>query len=97
MHIENDKLVGSYVSEVYPENGAVTIILVDGDSTPTREFTRYKYVQTPQLTEIGVAVKDYGCVIIPFNVINMITNNEIDGKDFGVVVNFNGVEYGMSF
>lgn len=96
MHIENDKLVGSYVSEVYPENGAVTIIIVDGDSTPTREFTRYKYVQTPQLTEIGVAVKDYGCVIIPFNVINMITNNEIDGKDFGVVVNFNGAEYGIS-
>ena len=96
MHIENDKLVGSYVSEVYPENGAVTITIVDGDSTPTREYTRYKYVQTPQLTELGIAVKDYGCVIIPFNVINMITNNEIDGKDFGVIVNFNGVEYGIS-
>lgn len=96
MHIENDKLVGSYVSEVYPENGAVTIIIIDGDSTPTREFTRYKYVQTPQLTELGIAVKDYGCVIIPNDVINMITNNEIDGEDFGVIVNFNGVEYGIS-
>lgn len=96
MHIENDKLVGSYVSEVYPENGAITINIVDGDSTPTREFTRYKYVQTPQLTELGIAVKDYGSIIIPISVIDMITNHEIDGEDFGVIVDFNGVKYGIS-
>lgn len=96
MHIENDKLVGSYVSEVIPEHRAITVNIIDGDSTPKREFTQYKYVQTEQLTEIGVAVKPYGSIIIPIGVANAIANDEISGADFGIIVNYNGVNYGIS-
>ena len=32
MHIDNDKLVGTYVSDKYSEKGTVTIVLTDGDS-----------------------------------------------------------------
>lgn len=96
MHIDNGKLVGTYVSEVIPEHRAITINLIDGDSTPKREFTQYKYVQTEQLTEIGVAVKPYGSIIIPIGVANSIANDEISGTDFGIIVNYNGVDYGIS-
>lgn len=95
MHIDNDKLVGTYVSDRYSEKGTVTIVLTDGDSTPTREYTRYKYVQTEQLTAIGVAVKDYGAVLVPETTIELLTNGTLNPADFGVFVKFNDEYYNI--
>lgn len=96
MHIDNDKLVGTYVSDRYSEKGTVTIVLTDGDSTPTREYTRYKYVQTEQLTAIGVAVKDYGAILVPETTIELFTNGTLNSTDFGVFVRFNDEYYSVS-
>lgn len=96
MHIDNDKLVGTYVSDIYSEKGTVTIVLTDGDSTPTREYTRYKYVQTEQLTAIGVAVKDYGVFLVPETVFTLFLNGTLNPSDFGVFVKFNEKYYSIS-
>lgn len=96
MHIDNDKLVGTYVSDRYSEKGTVTIVLTDGDSTPTREYTRYKYVQTEQLTAIGVAVKDYGAVLVPETTLALFENETLNATDFGVFVKFNDEYYSIS-
>lgn len=95
MHIDNDKLVGTYVTDRYSEKGTVTIVLTDGDSTPTREYTRYKYVQTEQLTAIGVAVKDYGAILVPETTIELFTNGTLNPADFGVFVKFNDDYYNI--
>lgn len=96
MHIESDELVGTYVSDRYSEKGTVTIVLSDGDSTPTREYTRYKYVQTEQLTAIGVAVKDYGAILVPETTLVLFTNGTLNAADFGVFVKFNDEYYNVS-
>lgn len=95
MHIDNDKLVGTYVSDRYSEKGTVTIVLTDGDSTPTREYTRYKYVQTEQLTAIGVAVKDYGAILVPETTIALFESGVLNAADFGIFVKFNGEYYNV--
>lgn len=96
MHIDNGKLVGTYVSDKYSEKGTVTIVLTDGDSTPTREYTRYKYVQTEQLTAIGVAVKDYGAVLVPETTIALFESGVLNADDFGIFVKFNGEYYNVA-
>lgn len=96
MHIDNDALVGTYVSDKYSEKGTVTIVLTDGDSTPTKEYTRYKYVQTEQLTAIGVAVKDYGAVLVPETTIELFESGVLNAADFGVFVKFNDDYYSVS-
>ena len=96
MHIDNGALVGTYVSDRYSEKGTVTIVLTDGDSTPTREYTRYKYVQTEQLTAIGVAVKDYGAVLVPEITLALFTNGMLNAAHFGIFVKFNDECYNVS-
>lgn len=96
MHIVTNKLVGGYVSEIAAEGGSTIIVIEDSDTTASRKFQNYRYVQSKGLTEIGVAVHPYGGVIIPDVVKERATAGEIDLSKYHVEVNFNREVYAIA-
>lgn len=96
MHIVTNKLVGGYVSEIAAEGGSTIIVIEDSDTTASRKFQNYRYVQSKGLTEIGVAVHPYGGVIIPDTVKEKATAGEIDLTKYHVEINFNREVYAIA-
>jgi hypothetical protein len=47
---------------------AYVVCIVDHDDTPTLVPQNYKFLQTGDLTEAGVAVHPYGALIVPADV-----------------------------
>ena len=83
MHLEDDVLVGAVCAgnsiNFGIKDGEVTplsfiISIVDADTTPTIEYQNYKFIQSEELTEAGVAVHPWGGIIIPFEAAPNLTN-----------------------
>lgn len=75
------------VTSVIKNEGAtdtITITLAEASDTPSRDFKNYKFVQTEDLTESGVAVHRYGAYIFPKSVFE----TELD-----LVLEYNGTNY----
>lgn len=96
MHIVSNKLVGGYVSEIAAEGGSTIIVIEDSDTTASRKFQNYRYVQSKGLTELGAAVHPYGVVIIPDSVKERATAGEINLTKYHVEVNFNREVYAIT-
>ena len=92
MHIVDNKLVGTIVSDVYSENGSVIIVLTDNDTTPVREMQTYSYIQTKELAEIGIAINPKGVVTIPGYTLEEF-NNGLDPNLYAITVKYNGELY----
>lgn len=92
MHVVDNKLVGTIVSDVYTENGSVIIVLTDGDTTPVREMQTYSYIQTKELAEIGIAINPKGVVTIPVYTLAGF-NGELDSSLYAITVKYNGELY----
>ena len=75
MHINLDsELVGCIVGSISIIDGAgdATFIvgtIIDVDTEPTTEYQNYKFIQTEELTELGIAIHPYGAFIVPYTAI----------------------------
>ena len=95
MYIDESVLCGAYIgsmSVLLDKEGNAThgiITINDADVTPTVAFQNYKFIQTEELTEAGVAVHPYGGFIIPVTALegNRRTATEPNLK---IVVEFDG-------
>lgn len=92
MHVVDNKLVGTIVSDVYTENGSVIIVLTDNDTTPVREMQTYSYIQTKELAEIGIAINPKGVVTIPVYTLAGFSG-ELDSSLYAITVKYNGELY----
>lgn len=83
MHLERNALIGAICTsnsinfgmkdgEIAPLSFIASI--ADVDTTPTIEYQNYKFIQTEELTEAGVAVHPWGGIIIPADAMNDLQN-----------------------
>ena len=72
MHINGDgELVGGIVGSISVIDGAGDATFIVGtindvDTEPTTEYQNYKFIQTEELTELGIAIHPYGAFIVPY-------------------------------
>lgn len=99
MYIDDGALVGGVVGSVsiLPTTAvggvpfkAMVISIIDTDDTPALTYQNYKFIQTEELTALGVAVHPYGAIIFDAILAADATNDTI------VVVEFDGNQYGAS-
>lgn len=97
MHIADGALVGAVIGSksILPTSAvggapfkAMVISIIDTDDTPALTYQNYKFIQTEELTALGVAVHPYGAIIF-----DPILAAEATG-DTLVVVEFGGKQYG---
>lgn len=96
MHIDNGALVGGVIGSIsiLPVSAgdvpfkAMAITIVDADDTPALTYQNYKFIQTEELTALGVAVHPYGAIIVPD-----YASAKADAEK--VIVEFNGNKYGI--
>ena len=99
MYVDDGALVGAVIgsTSILPISGvggapfrAIVISIIDTDDTPRLDYQNYKFIQTEELTTLGVAVHPYGAII--FDPILAADATE----DTLVVVEFDGKQYGAS-
>ena len=98
MYIDDGKVVGAYVSDMETSGRNYIFTILDGDNTPTREFTTYKYIQTPQLALMGISVSPKGVITVnmeTYNKYQYATN--ITDSDIPIVLEFNNKIYACPF
>ena len=98
MHVEEGALVGGVVGSVsiLPTTAvggipfkAMVISIIDADETPSLTYQNYKFIQTEDLTKIGVAIHPYGGIVLNAEVTSpLMTGEEL------IVVEFDGKQYG---
>lgn len=83
MHLERNALIGAVCTgssfNFGIKNGEITPLsliasIADVDTTPTTEYQNYKFIQTEELTEAGVAVHPWGGIIIPADAASSLSN-----------------------
>lgn len=97
MHIDNGNLVGAKVGSIscLPHFGedanidGIVVTIVDTDTTPTLGYQDYKFIQTEELTAIGVAVHPYGAIVV-----SRYGEDHYDAEK--VIVKFGDNEYGIA-
>ena len=101
MHVDETGLVGGVIGSVsiLPTNlvgwlpfKAIAITIVDNDDTPVLTYQNYKFIQTEELTAIGVAVHPYGAIIFDAQV-----TSELASNDEKIIVEFDGKQYSADF
>lgn len=100
MHIEEGALVGGIVGSVsiLPTTAvggipfkAMVITIIDADETPALTYQNYKFIQTEDLTKIGVAIHPYGGIVLNIEVTSpLMTGEEL------IIVEFDGKQYGAA-
>ena len=99
MHVDSDTLVGGVIGSVsiLPTSAvvgipfrAIVISIIDADDTPALTYQNYKFIQTEELTSLGVAVHPYGAIIVDVHLAADVTNDTL------LVVEYNGEQYGAS-
>ena len=99
MHIEEGALVGAVIgsTSILPTSAvggapfrAIVISIIDVDDTPRLDYQNYKFIQTEELTALGVAVHPYGAIIFDSILAANATGSNL------VVVEFDGKQYGAS-
>lgn len=85
--------IGSHNEDVSAA-GSVTDIyaLISEELEPTLEYDNAKFIQTEELTEVGIAVHPYGAIIIPLSYNGDDVASDVTG-DEKIVVEKNGVQY----
>ena len=101
MHVVEDTLVGAVIGSVsiLPTNAvgglpfkAIAVTIVDNDDEPALTYQNYKFLQTEELTAVGIAVHPYGAIIC-----NIEITSELASNDEKIIVEFDGKQYGAYF
>lgn len=99
MHIDDGALVGAVIgsTSILPTSAvggapfrAIVISIIDTDDTPKLDYQNYKFIQTEQLTELGIAVHPYGAIVVDALLAVDVSSEPL------VVVEFDGKQYGVS-
>lgn len=99
MHIDDGALVGAVIGSVsiLPVSAgdvpfkAMAISIIDADDTPALTYQNYKFIQTEELTALGVAVHPYGGIV--FNIETIPGDPALLTP---VVVEYDGTKYAKS-
>ena len=99
MYVDNDALVGAVIgsTSILPTSAvggapfrAIVISIIDRDDTPKLDYQNYKFIQTEELTALGVAVHPYGAIVFDALLTGDVTEDTL------VVVEFDGKQYGAA-